>query len=116
MYKRQLIGFRLLKTPQKEKILEVSIYDIEPTEPSWHELVEMMKYSYSCLLYTSVAGKLRINYSANATMVTRPPRAVDLMDSKEKLAWEQELWDEYSKPYFETVSYTHLDVYKRQSL
>lgn len=48
-----------------------------------------------------VAGKLRINYSANATMVTRPPRAVDLMDSKEKLAWEQELWDEYSKPYFE---------------
>ncbi|MFR5269926.1 MAG: carboxypeptidase-like regulatory domain-containing protein [Hoylesella buccalis] len=48
-----------------------------------------------------VAGKLRINYSANATMVTRPPRAVDLMDSREKLAWEQELWDEYSKPYFE---------------
>lgn len=45
--RKALIGFRLLKTPQKEKILEVSIYDIEPTEPSWHELVEMMKYSYS---------------------------------------------------------------------
>lgn len=47
-----------------------------------------------------VAGKLRINYSINATMVTRPPRSLNLMNSQEKLSWEQELWKEFSLPYF----------------
>lgn len=59
--RKALIGFRLLKTPQKEKILEVSIYDIEPTEPSWHELVVMMKYSYSEPPYM-LDGPIRLHF------------------------------------------------------
>ena len=41
-------------------------------------------------------GKMRINYSTNVSVVTSPPGNADLMNSKEKLAWEQELWDEFS--------------------
>ncbi len=46
-------------------------------------------------------GKLRVSYSTNMSLVTSPPRSADLMTSPEKLAWEQELWDEFSKPYFD---------------
>lgn len=41
-------------------------------------------------------GKMKINYSANVSVVTSPPSDASLMNSKEKLAWEQELWDEFS--------------------
>lgn len=44
------------------------------------------------------AGKLRVNYSANLSAVSRPTRTLDLMNSREKLAWEQELWNEFSAP------------------
>lgn len=46
-------------------------------------------------------GKMSISYSTNLSLVTSPPRDADLMNSQEKLAWEQELWDEFSQPYFE---------------
>lgn len=42
------------------------------------------------------AGKMSVNYSANFSMVMKPQRDGNLMNSKEKLAWEQELWDEFS--------------------
>lgn len=45
-------------------------------------------------------GKMRINYSANLSVVTAPSRSANLMNSKEKLAWEQELWDEFSAERF----------------
>lgn len=45
-------------------------------------------------------GKLSINYSTNVSVVSSPPHNADLMNSREKLAWEQELWDEFSEPYF----------------
>ncbi len=41
-------------------------------------------------------GKLNVNYSANVSIVTKPPHDANLMNSTEKLAWEQELWDEFS--------------------
>ena len=41
-------------------------------------------------------GQLRLNYSANVSVVSAPPSDANLMTSKEKLAWEQELWDEFS--------------------
>ena len=41
-------------------------------------------------------GKMAVNYSANFSMVMKPQRDGDLMNSKQKLAWEQELWDEFS--------------------
>lgn len=45
-------------------------------------------------------GKMQINYSTNVSIVTSPPRDANLMDAKEKLAWEQELWDEFSSGKF----------------
>lgn len=50
-------------------------------------------------------GKMRINYSANVSMVTAPPSSANLMNSKEKLAWEQELWDEFSAKGFASGGY-----------
>lgn len=50
-------------------------------------------------------GKMRINYSANLSVVTAPPSNANLMNSKEKLAWEQELWDEFSAEGFANGSY-----------
>lgn len=44
------------------------------------------------------AGQLTVNYSTNLALVDRPSRTYDLMTSREKLAWEQELWDEFSAP------------------
>lgn len=44
-------------------------------------------------------GKMRINYSANVSLTTSPSRDANLMNSKEKLSWEQTLWDEFSQPY-----------------
>lgn len=41
-------------------------------------------------------GKLSVGYSTNMTLVTAPPRDARLMNSSEKLAFEQELWDEFS--------------------
>ncbi len=42
------------------------------------------------------SGKISLNYSSNMSMVTQPPRSISLMNAQEKLAWEQELWDEFS--------------------
>lgn len=41
-------------------------------------------------------GKINISYMGSVSVQTRPSRSADLMNSKEKLAWEQELWDEFS--------------------
>ena len=42
------------------------------------------------------AGKTRVNYMGSVSVQTSPSRSADLMNSREKLAWEQELWDEFS--------------------
>ncbi len=42
------------------------------------------------------AGRMRVGYNNNFTWSFRPQRSLDLMNSSEKLAWEQELWDEFS--------------------
>ncbi len=47
------------------------------------------------------AGKMRVSYSATLTTGLKPQRDPNLMNSKEKLAWEQELWDEFSAATFE---------------
>lgn len=46
-------------------------------------------------------GRMSVSYSTNLSLTTSPPRDANLMNSQEKLAWEQELWDEFSQPYFE---------------
>ncbi|RHM44421.1 SusC/RagA family TonB-linked outer membrane protein [Butyricimonas virosa] len=47
------------------------------------------------------AGKMRVNYSATLSVGLKPQRDPGLMNSAEKLAWEQELWDEFSSESFE---------------
>ena len=42
------------------------------------------------------AGKMKINYSANLSVVMPPQKDNNLMNSKEKLTYEQTLWDEFS--------------------
>jgi iron complex outermembrane receptor protein len=49
------------------------------------------------------AGKASVSYSGSVTVQTKPSRSPDLMNSQEKLAWEQELWDEFSSAGYELV-------------
>ena len=46
-------------------------------------------------------GKMRVSYSSNLSLTTSPSRSANLMNSREKLAWEQELWDEFSQAKFD---------------
>lgn len=47
------------------------------------------------------AGKMKVNYSATFSVGLKPQRDPKLMNSREKLAWERELWDEFSAAPFE---------------
>ena len=42
------------------------------------------------------AGKTSVSYMGSVTVQTKPARDANLMNASEKLAWEQELWDEFS--------------------
>ena len=42
------------------------------------------------------AGNTSISYMGSVSVQIKPARSANLMNSKEKLAWEQELWDEFS--------------------
>ena len=42
------------------------------------------------------AGKTSVSYMGSVTVQTKPARDANLMNSSEKLSWEQELWDEFS--------------------
>ncbi len=47
------------------------------------------------------AGNIHVNYSSNVTVQTAPSRDHNLMDSSEKLAYEQSIWDEFAKQGYE---------------
>ena len=47
------------------------------------------------------AGNIHISYSGNVTVQTAPSRDHNLMNTEEKLAYEQSIWDEFSKKGFE---------------
>lgn len=53
-------------------------------------------------------GKMNVSYSANVSIVAKPGRDANLMNSTQKLAWEQELWDEFSAEGF--ANGTHYPV------
>ena len=42
------------------------------------------------------AGKMRISYNNSFSWSFKPQRSLDLMNSSQKLAWEDELWNEFS--------------------
>jgi TonB-linked SusC/RagA family outer membrane protein len=50
-------------------------------------------------------GKMQVTYSTNASITMAPQRDAGLMNSREKLAWEQELWDQFSAPGFANKEY-----------
>lgn len=41
-------------------------------------------------------GRLNVQYSGSLSVVSKPIRDVSLMNSKEKIDWEKELWDSFS--------------------
>lgn len=50
-------------------------------------------------------GKMQVSYSTNASLTMAPQRDAGLMNSREKLAWEQQLWDQFSVSGFESNEY-----------
>lgn len=50
------------------------------------------------------AGRLTTNYSNYFSVNMKPQRTMNLMNSAEKIAWEQTLWDRFSKEGFENNS------------
>ncbi len=51
------------------------------------------------------SGKMKLSYNNTFTWSFRPQRSLNLMNSSEKLAWEDELWNEFSaKKYAESLT------------
>lgn len=50
-------------------------------------------------------GKMSVTYSGTVSVINKPVRDLDLMNSAEKLSWENELWNEFSKDGFEKNGY-----------
>lgn len=46
-------------------------------------------------------GRTRVNYSGNVSTTLHPQRDYSLMNAKEKIDFEQGLWDEFSAPYYD---------------
>lgn len=51
------------------------------------------------------AGRLSVNYSNYTSVNAKPQRSLNLMNAEEKIAWEEELWNRYSKEGFENQEY-----------
>lgn len=45
-------------------------------------------------------GDMKVSFSNKVSVTMSPARSAKLMNSREKLAWENELWDEFSEGYF----------------
>ena len=46
-------------------------------------------------------GRMKISYNNNFTWSFKPQKSLDLMNSTEKLEWEEELWNEFAADKFE---------------
>lgn len=89
---------------------EVFVRGISGINPNDIESVTVLKDASAAAIYGSraaggvivvttkqgVAGRMRVNYSAQFTSELKPQRNAGLMNSAQKLAWEQKLWDEFS--------------------
>lgn len=100
-------GSNIVRTQDFSDIFANGIAGINPADI---ESVTVLKDASAAAIYGSRAaggvivittkrgqeGKLRINYGGNLSVVSKPSRSANLMNAQEKLAWEQELWDEFS--------------------
>ncbi len=79
--------------------------------PNDIESITVLKDAAAAAIYGSPGGRRRDRgddqtrqgrqdpcelYKGSVSVQTSPSRSADLMNSREKLAWEQELWDEFS--------------------
>jgi TonB-linked SusC/RagA family outer membrane protein len=101
---------------KSENLNEILMNGVGHIDPSDIEQVTILKDASAAAIYGSraaggvivittkkgTAGSMRVNYSTNVSIGLKPQRNVDLMNSAEKLAWEKELWNEFSKERFET--------------
>ncbi|WEK34613.1 MAG: SusC/RagA family TonB-linked outer membrane protein [Candidatus Pseudobacter hemicellulosilyticus] len=97
----------LVKSENLNEILMSGVGHIDPADI---EQITILKDASAAAIYGSRAaggvivittkkgapGKVRVNYSTNVSIGLKPQRDPDLMNSQEKLAWEKELWDEFS--------------------
>ena len=102
---------------------QIFVNGVAGINPSDIENVTILKDAAAAAIYGSRAaggvivvttkqgrpGKMRVNYSMSLTMGLKPQRDANLMNSREKLAWEQELWDEFSADAF-AASAPHVAV------
>ena len=100
-----------LKTGGLEDFLINGVGDINPSDI---ENISILKDASAAAIYGSRAangvivvttkrgadGPMRVNYSGNVSVTFRPQRDAALMNSAEKIDWEQELWDEFSAERF----------------
>ena len=47
-------------------------------------------------------GKMQVNYSTNFSVQMKPQQGANFMNTKEKLSWEQHIWDEFSEEGFKS--------------
>ncbi len=102
-----------LKTGGIDDIFVNGIGDINPGDI---ENISILKDASASAIYGSRAangvivittkrgtdGPVRVNYSGNVSVILAPQRDANLMDSAEKIAWEDELWNEFSRERFES--------------
>lgn len=105
-----------LKSGDFDNIFATGIGSINPSDI---ESITVLKDASAAAIYGSQAsngvivvttkrgeaGSTNISYMGSVSVQTRPARSANLMNSKEKLAWEQELWDEFSADGFAKGTY-----------
>lgn len=96
-----------LKTGGLDDLFVNGIGEINPNDI---ENISILKDASAAAIYGSRAangvivittkrgtdGPAHVNYSGNVSVTLAPQRSGNLMDSSEKLAWEDELWNEFS--------------------
>ena len=95
---------------KSENFNEIFVNGIAGINPNDIENITFLKDAAAAAIYGSRAaggvivvttkqgtpGKMRMNYSAHFGLGLKPQRDAGLMNASEKLAWEQELWDEFA--------------------
>ena len=99
---------------KSENFNEIFVNGVAGINPNDIENVTFLKDAAASAIYGSRAaggvvvittkhgkpGKTRVNYTAHFGIGLKPQRDAGLMNASEKLAWEQELWDEFSSQGF----------------
>ena len=103
-----------LKSGDFDNIFATGIGNINPNDI---ESITVLKDAAAAAIYGSQAasgvivvttkrgkaGKTDVSYMGSVTVQTKPSRDANLMNSSEKLAWEQELWDEFAADGYEAT-------------